>query len=35
MADRIRIYNPQKFDIGVTTQDKPIGMNVKAGSFIM
>ncbi len=35
MADRIRVYNPQKFDIGVATQDKPIGMNIKAGSFIM
>lgn len=35
MAEKIRVINPQKFDIGVITQDKPIGMNIKAGGFIM
>lgn len=35
MADKIRVINPQKFDVGVVTQDKPIGMNIKAGGFIM
>lgn len=35
MADKIRVINPQKFDVGVITQDKPIGMNIKAGGFIM
>lgn len=35
MAEKIRVINPQKFDVGVITQDKPIGMNIKAGGFIM
>ena len=33
--DKIKLVNPQKFDIGVKTQDRPMGMNVKAGSFII
>ena len=35
MSDKIRVINPQKFDIGVVTQDKPMGMNIKAGGFVM
>lgn len=35
MADKIRVINPQKFDVGVVTQDKPIGLNIKAGGFVM
>lgn len=35
MADKIRVINPQKFDVGVTTQDKPMGMNIKSGGFVM
>lgn len=35
MADKIRVINPQKFDVGVITQDKPIGLNIKAGGFVM
>lgn len=35
MADKIKVYNPQKFDVGIITQDKPMGINVKSGSFVL
>lgn len=35
MADRIKLSNPHKFDVGIKTQDKPMGMNIKAGSFVL
>ena len=35
MADKIKLVNPQKFDVGVRTQDRPMGMNIKAGSFVL
>ena len=30
----IRLYNPQKFDVGVKLLDNDRGMNVRAGGFI-
>lgn len=30
----VRLYNPQKFDVGVKLLDNERGMNVRAGSFI-
>lgn len=35
MADKIRVMNMQKFDVGIVTQDKPNGLNIKPGSFAM
>lgn len=35
MAEKIKLVNPQKFDVGVRTQDRPMGMNIKAGSFVL
>ena len=35
MSEKIRVINPQKFDVGVITQDKPLGLNIKSGGFIM
>lgn len=29
----VRIYNPQKFTVGIVTQDKPLGIAIKPGSF--
>ena len=29
----VRIYNPQKFAVGITTLDKPFGFAIKPGSF--
>lgn len=35
MADKnIKLVNPQKFDVGVKTFDKPNGVNIQHGSFI-
>ena len=33
MSEKIRVYNPQTFDVGIVTLDKPLGINIKAGSF--
>ena len=33
MAERIILRNPQKFDVGIITQDRPLGVNIKARSF--
>ena len=33
MSDKMKVYNPQKFDVGVVLLDKPMGINIKAGSF--
>lgn len=35
MAEKVKLYNPQKFDVGIRTQDRPMGMNIKAGSFVL
>ena len=35
MAERIKLLNPQKFDVGIVTFDKPMGINIKAGSFAL
>lgn len=35
MSDKIKVFNPQKFDIGVITLDKPMGINIKSGSFAL
>lgn len=32
---KVRVDNPQKFDVGVKTLNMPMGMNIKAGSFAM
>lgn len=34
MDDKIKVYNPQKFDVGVRTPGKPDGFNITPGSFI-
>ncbi len=34
MPEKIKVYNPQKFDVGVALLDKPLGINIKAGSFV-
>lgn len=33
--DKIKVNNPQKFDVGIVLLDKPMGINIKAGSFAM
>lgn len=33
--DKVKVFNPQKFDVGVVTLDKPLGFNIKPGSFAM
>lgn len=35
MEDKIILRNPQKFDIGIITLEKPLGVNIKAGSFAL
>lgn len=35
MAEKLKLVNPQKFDVGIRTQDRPMGMNIKAGSFVL
>lgn len=35
MSDKIRLTNTTKFDIGITLPEKPLGLNVKPGSFTM
>lgn len=35
MDKNIKLVNPQKFDIGVKTFDKPNGVNIQHGSFIL
>lgn len=33
MSDRIRLRNPQKFNVGIITPDKPHGLNIAPGAF--
>ena len=33
MSDRIRLRNPQKFNVGIVTPDKPHGLNIAPGAF--
>lgn len=33
MSERIRLRNPQKFNVGIVTPDKPYGQNIPAGGF--
>lgn len=33
MSDRIRLRNPQKFNVGIITPDKPHGQNIAPGAF--
>lgn len=35
MADKIKLQNPQKFDVGIVTLENKIGVNIKAGSFAL
>lgn len=35
MADKIKLMNPQKFDVGIVTLDSKVGINIKAGSFAL
>lgn len=35
MADKIKLLNPQKFDVGIYTLENKIGVNIKAGSFTL
>ena len=33
MNERIRLRNPQKFNVGIVTPDKPYGQNIAPGAF--
>ena len=33
MNERIRLRNPQQFNVGIITVDKPYGLNIAPGSF--
>ena len=33
MNERIRLRNPQKFNVGIVTPDKPHGLNIAPGAF--
>ena len=33
MSERIRLRNPQKFNVGIVTPDKPHGINIAPGAF--
>lgn len=33
MNERIRLRNPQKFNVGIVTPDKPYGQNIAPGGF--
>lgn len=33
MAEKIKVYNRQKFNVGVKLLDKPDGINIAPGSF--
>ena len=33
MSERIRLRNPQTFNVGIITIDKPYGLNIAPGSF--
>lgn len=33
MSERIRLRNPQKFNVGIVTPDKPHGLNIAPGAF--
>ena len=33
MSERIRLRNPQKFNVGIVTPDKPYGQNIAPGAF--
>lgn len=33
MAEKIKLLNPQKFDVGIVTLENKVGINIKAGSF--
>lgn len=35
MKDKIVLRNPQKFDVGIITPDKPQGVNIRPGSFAL
>ena len=35
MEDKIMLRNPQKFDVGIVTLEKPLGVNIKSGSFAL
>ena len=35
MEDKIILRNPQKFDVGIVTLEKPLGVNIKSGSFAL
>ena len=35
MNERIRLRNPQKFNVGIITPDKPYGVNIAPGAFTM
>jgi len=35
MNDKIILRNPNKFDVGIITPDKPNGINIRPGSFAL
>ena len=35
MNDKIVLRNTQKFDVGIMTPDKPLGVNIRPGSFAL
>lgn len=35
MAEKIKLMNPQKFDVGIVTLENKVGINIRAGSFAL
>lgn len=35
MAEKIKLWNPQKFDVGIITPENKLGINIQAGSFAL
>ena len=35
MAEKIKLWNPQKFDVGIVTPENKLGINIQAGSFAL
>lgn len=33
--EKVKLYNPQKFDVGIKTINSPMGINIKPGSFAL
>lgn len=34
-TNKIKVYNPTSFNVGVVTLDRPLGFNIRPGSFVL